>query len=74
MSVVSYALAHMWRSEEKSGEPVLSFHPGDPGDQTRVIGISSHCLYPLSHLSSPMLLSRFILFFIFRWNLSLCVM
>lgn len=44
---------HMWRSEGNFLKLVLSFHHAGPEDRTRVLSLSSKCLYPLSCLDGP---------------------
>lgn len=41
---------HLWKL-------ILTFHHVDPGDQTQVVRLSSKCLYLLSHLTGPILVS-----------------
>lgn len=45
-------MAHTWKSENNSWVAVLCYHQEGSEDQTRVFGLGSKCLSPLSHLAS----------------------
>lgn len=50
-------MVYVWRTEDNLYGLVLSYHHGVPRDQTRIIRIGSKHLYPLSHLSGPLMRS-----------------
>lgn len=47
------ATTHVWESEGKLQELVVSFCHVGLRDETQVIGIGCRCLCPLSHLGDP---------------------
>lgn len=51
----TYARAHLWRSEDKLQESVLSFGHVGPLDQILVISLDGSLLHLLSHLDGPLL-------------------
>lgn len=51
--------AHV-KARGNSWELILSFHRTDPGDGTQITKLGCRCLYPPSHLSSPI--------FTFLWD------
>lgn len=51
----TYARAHLWRSEDKLQESVLSFGHVGPRGQTLVISLDGSLLHLLSHLNGPLL-------------------
>lgn len=51
----TYARAHLWRSEDKLQELVLSFGHVGPRGQTLVISLDGSLLHLLSHLDGPLL-------------------
>lgn len=59
MCMCAQLRVHMWRSEDNSLKPVLSFHTVCPGDRTGVLSLSTKCLYPLSKSRWPLLFSVF---------------